>query len=217
MAETCPRSCSAPPSPRYKRPPRTPQVEAPRRRCSRSAARSASRENQPERWAASEAPQEPFGLGTQQRIVGIQHQQAGRHDGGGDGEFHFGQCRKIVDAVFAEMIGAHVGHHRRVGMRHRDPAAQNAAACRFQNGRLGAPLAHHHACAGGPGVIARRQRFIVEKDPIRAVVSRAPAVGPRAGGEKAHGGGFAVGPGDDGRRDVAQLLPAERPRRPAMQ
>ncbi len=157
--------------------------------------------------AAAEPSHQRIRLRAQLRIVGVQHQQAGRHHGGGDSELDVRQSGQVVDAVFAEMIGAHVGDDRGVGLRHRDSATQDAAACRFQNGRLGARLAHHHARAGGPGIIARRQRFVIEKYAVRAVVSRAPAMGPRAGGEKPHGGGLAVGPGDDGRRNVSQFLP----------
>ena len=50
--------------------------------------------------------------GTQLCIVGVQNQQTRWRDYGGDAELHIGDSRKIVYAVLAEVIGAHVGDHR---------------------------------------------------------------------------------------------------------
>jgi len=41
-----------------------------------------------------------------------------------------------MDAVFAEMVGTHIGDDRGVGLRDRDSTAQDAAARGFENGRL---------------------------------------------------------------------------------
>ena len=89
--------------------------------------------------------------------------------------------------------------------------AQDAAPRRFENRRLGAPLAHHPARARRSRIVSQHQRFIVEKHAVRAVVRRVPAVAPCAGSEQAHGRGLAVRTGDDGGRDIAQFLPGNPP------
>ncbi len=162
-----------------------------------------------QRRAAAEAPHEPLRLRAQLCIVGIQHQQAAAADHCRHRELHLGESGEVIDAVFAEMVRADIGDDRSVGARYRDSAAQNAAARGFQNGCLRAPLAHHHPRARRPGIIADRQRFIIEKHAVRAVVAGVPAVGPRARGEKPHRGGLPIGPCDDRRRNVSQLLPSD--------
>ena len=49
----------------------------------------------------------------QQRIVGVHHQQAVRTDQIRHDELDLGERVEIVDAVFAEVIGADVGDRRR--------------------------------------------------------------------------------------------------------
>src|ERR1700722_5941859 len=102
-----------------------------------------------------------------------------------------------MDAVFAEMVGAHIGDDRGVGLRYGDSTSQDAAARCFKNGRLRAPFAHHHPRTRGSGVVSRRQDFIVEKYSVRAVISRVPAMGPCASGQKTYRGGLPIGPCDD--------------------
>src|SRR5258708_5895002 len=114
-----------------------------------------------------------------------------------------------MDAVFAEMIGAHIGDDRSVGLRYCYSTSKDAAARCFKNGRLRAPFAHHHPRARRSGIVSRRQNFIVDKYPVRAVVSRVPAMGPCASGQKTYRSGFPVGPCDDHRWDVPQFLPSD--------
>ena len=82
------------------------------------------------------------------------------------------------------MVGTDIGDHRRVGARYRDSAAQDAAACGFQNGGLRARIAHHHARAGGSGIIARCQRVHRREIPRPCScippASRGPARRPRS-------------------------------------
>src|SRR5258706_1682788 len=114
-----------------------------------------------------------------------------------------------MDAVFAEMIGAHIGNDGGAGLRYRNATSEDTAARRFENGRLRTPVAHHHPRARRPGIVSRRQNFIVEKHPVRAVISRVPAMGPCASGQKTYRRGFPIGTCDDRRRDVPQFLPSD--------
>ena len=207
MASMRPRSCSAPPWLSCSRPSRTPQVEAPRERCSISSSACAFGANQPHRVlppnrrpaCARSCASSAFSTSMPSRATVCCNRQ-----------LDVRQTGEIVDAVFAEMIRTHVGDDRGVGPRNGDSAAQNAAACGFENGRFGAALAHDHPGAGGAGIISHRERFIVEEYTVGAVVARPPAVGPRAGGEQAHRGGLPVGSRDDRRRDVPQRRPRNR-------
>ena len=85
---------------------------------------------------------------------------------------------KIVDAVFAEMIGADIGDDRRVR-----PATRRcrAARCRrapFPEWPPARAVAHHHARAGGSGIIARRQRLIIDEIRRRCSCSRRASHAP---------------------------------------
>jgi len=87
---------------------------------------------------------------SQQRVIGIQNQATvGRH-GRANAQLHVRQPCQIIDAVLAKVIGADIGHHGSVGVRHGKTAPQNTAACRFQNRRLRAPIAHHWRAPAGP-------------------------------------------------------------------
>ena len=90
----------------------------------------------------------------QHRVVGVQYQQAIRCQRLGDDEFHFGQIVQRVDAVFAEMVGADVRHHRDARVVGDQPAPQQAAARGFQHRRLHPRIAQHRARADRPGIIA---------------------------------------------------------------
>ena len=178
MAEISPRSCSVPPCA---------QVQP---SLAHAAGRGATqtilaqqrligtRSEPAERRAAAEAPRELLGLRAQLCIIGIQHQQAAAADDRRDRELHVGESGEVIDAVFAEMIRAHIGDDRGVGARYRDPAAQNAAARGFEDGRLRAPLAQHHPRARRPRIIARSPALHRRRIPRPCSCSRRASRGP---------------------------------------
>ena len=108
-----------------------------------------------EGWLPAEPLLERPALGGDERIVRIEDEQSLRVDEMRDGELHVREAIEVVDAVFAEMIGAHVGDDRDFGVIGRESATQDAAACRLDDGGLDAAIAQHQARAGRTRVIAR--------------------------------------------------------------
>src|SRR5690606_41007773 len=100
---------------------------------------------------------------------------------------------KVVDAVFAEVVGADVGDQSDVGALHAQAAAQQAAARGLQDRGLCLAVAQQAAGAARAGPVALVEQGAVQVQAVGAAVGGAPAVGHGDGGEQAHGGGLAVG------------------------
>ena len=203
MAAMAPRSCSAPPWKSTRRPPRTPAVAPPPRRCATSGGESASCANQPSGLPLA------GGAAREQRIVGIDDEKAGRVEGARDRELHLDERLEVVHAVLAEMVGGDAGDDGDVGARDREPAPQDAAAGSLEDRRLDVRVAQHAAGAGRARVVAGAERIACDEHAVGAAVAGRVPRGPGTGGEQAHDGGLAVGAGDERRRDRAQRRPVD--------
>ena len=145
----------------------------------------------------------------QLRVIGVDHQQPVRADQIRHDELDLGERIEIVNAVFAEVIGAHVGDHGDARLADGQTAAENPAARGLEHRRLHAPVAQHRTSANRPRVIAGGDQRAVEKQTVRAVVPGAPAVRASTGGDQPHGRCLAVRAGDDGGRHVMEGRPAD--------
>ena len=164
-----------------------------------------------QRLARGHGVRQACGGGHQHAVIGVQYQQAGTACVGRDRachhQLHFGQVKRAVDAVFAQVVRADVGDDRHIGARHGQAAPQQAAACGFQQRSKHAGVAQHGACAGRARVVARSHRLPVDDHAFGAAM---PGLQPgrRAHGrQQPHGGGLAVGAGDQCGRHVAQVSP----------
>jgi hypothetical protein len=145
----------------------------------------------------------------QLRVIGVHHQQPIRADQIRHDELDLGECVEIVNAVFAEVIGAHVGDHGDTRLADGQTAAEDPAACGLEHRRLYASVAQHRASADRPRVIPGGDQRAVEKQTIRAVVAGAPTVHASTRSDQPHGRGLAVRAGDDGGRHVVEGRPAD--------
>ena len=90
------------------------------------------------------------------RVVGVEHDRAAAQDLLGHQGLDVGQVVEVVDPVAAEMIGGDVGDHGDVGAVVAEAAADDAAAGRLQDRRLGRGVVQHHL--GRPRDPRRRPR-----------------------------------------------------------
>ena len=113
-----------------------------------------------------------------------------------------------MHAVLAKMIGADVADHRDIGLGQRKPAPQQAAARGFQHRRFDVGATQQLARAARAGVIAAfetldagvvanaRTDTRAYKKPIGAGMRGAQSLRAQHRRDQAHGGGLAVGTGD---------------------
>jgi hypothetical protein len=158
------------------------------------------------RLPAQPQPEYPA-LGTEQGIIGVQHQQSFVIEQVSDTELDVREAVEVINAVFAEVIGTDVGDDGHVRAICCETAAQDAAPGRLEDGCIHARVAEHEASSCRTRVIARRHRLAVDEDAVRAIEAVTPAMSACAGSDESHRGGLAVRSGDGGDRDGVQRRP----------
>jgi hypothetical protein len=111
-------------------------------------------------------------------------------------QLHLRQLFCAVDAVFAEVVGVDVGHHRNIGTLHRQATPQDAATRGFQHSSLYLSVAQHGACTGWARPVTAGDGLAADKHTLGAAVTRAQTCGLGHRRQQAHGGGLAVAAGD---------------------